>query len=673
MARKRWLRVWLLTALSVLVVTTVSLACFRDLVPVRWATARLHRIAALVVPGLAAAQGVSANQDSQLLPRVAAAKPDRSMVSKWQDPHLVVLKFAEGTDIRLRNGAFVSPSGRFATSEVNKAISDASATARRQFSQSEEALDELRRGAERRHYRQQADLNLYFLLQVTDASRTLRLLDALNSQALVENSFARTFTTAPTPDFTSSQGYTDPAPGGLNSDHAQTEPGGDGSGSGPSNGVRIVDIEFNWTFNHEELLLPSSTLISGAQLSPHNEDEDHGTATLGLLVALDNGIGVTGMVPGASVRAAGVCRSANGQCADHDVAAAIVDATMHLLSEPVGAGVILIEQQSFWQSSFDRSWGAVPVEVEQDIYDAIVMAVDSGIAVVEPAGNGSLNLDTVRDPAGVHLFLRSVRDSGALIVGAGCPPSPPAVGCADRTALPITSYGSRLDFQGWGSDVTTTGYGDLSGNTPTNEYTDTYQGTSSASPMVAAAAMQGAFIVELGSPVDPVVLRSTMRIRATPQPAADAAVMPIGPRPNLDEVGVDVWERQLQAYFSAQEQSRLRIEFVLQPSYIPPPPICIPGPCEAAWVPPVDAFIRDGMLYLRYGIPGIDSVDAAALSTSAGRLKISGSLKRSETDVWRKASYHKFERTMTLPEDADASAARATFSEGSLEVKMPMW
>jgi HSP20 family molecular chaperone IbpA len=40
--------------------------------------------------------------------------------------------------------------------------------------------------------------------------------------------------------------------------------------------------------------------------------------------------------------------------------------------------------------------------------------------------------------------------------------------------------------------------------------------------------------------------------------------------------------------------------------------------------------------------------------------------------VWRKVSYHKFERTMALPEGADASAARVTFSEGILEVIMPV-
>ena len=82
-------------------------------------------IAAAIVSGLAAARSSAADQGAQLLPRVAAAKPARSTIGARQDPHLVVLKFAEGTDIRLREGIFVSPSVTFSTGGVNKAISDA--------------------------------------------------------------------------------------------------------------------------------------------------------------------------------------------------------------------------------------------------------------------------------------------------------------------------------------------------------------------------------------------------------------------------------------------------------------------------------------------------------------------------------------------------------------------
>ncbi len=55
-----------------------------------------------------------------------------------------------------------------------------------------------------------------------------------------------------------------------------------------------------------------------------------------------------------------------------------------------------------------------------------------------------------------------------------------------------TNYGSRVDLQGWGENVTTTGYGDLFDGTPdpvdpNRFYTDTFGGTSAATAMVAGA------------------------------------------------------------------------------------------------------------------------------------------------------------------------------------------
>ena len=58
----------------------------------------------------------------------------------------------------------------------------------------------------------------------------------------------------------------------------------------------------------------------------------------------------------------------------------------------------------------------------------------------------------------------------------------------DRSRLDFSNYGARVDVQGWGREVTTTGYGDLQGGL--NEdlwYTDHFSGTSSASPVVVGA------------------------------------------------------------------------------------------------------------------------------------------------------------------------------------------
>ena len=85
---------------------------------------------------------------------------------------------------------------------------------------------------------------------------------------------------------------------------------------------------------------------------------------------------------------------------------------------------------------------------------------------------------------------------GAIVVGAGAPP-PGTHGRdhgPDRSRLDFSNWGALIDAQGWGREVTTCGYGDLQGGT--NEdlwYTDTFSGTSSASPIVtgAIACVQG--------------------------------------------------------------------------------------------------------------------------------------------------------------------------------------
>ncbi len=53
---------------------------------------------------------------------------------------------------------------------------------------------------------------------------------------------------AKTPDFTSRQKYLEAAPGGIDARFAWTVPGGKGAD------VRIVDIEGEWRFTHEDLL-----------------------------------------------------------------------------------------------------------------------------------------------------------------------------------------------------------------------------------------------------------------------------------------------------------------------------------------------------------------------------------------------------------------------------------
>jgi serine protease len=71
--------------------------------------------------------------------------------------------------------------------------------------------------------------------------------------------------------------------------------------------------------------------------------------------------------------------------------------------------VMLLEQQA------PGPGGAfVPLEVLPAVYDAIRLATQDGIIVVEAAGNGGVDLDALGSP-----FPAGKPDSGAIVVGAG--------------------------------------------------------------------------------------------------------------------------------------------------------------------------------------------------------------------------------------------------------------
>uniref|UniRef100_UPI001F346797 S8 family peptidase n=1 Tax=Sinomonas notoginsengisoli TaxID=1457311 RepID=UPI001F346797 len=289
-----------------------------------------------------------------------------------------------------------------------------------------------------------------------------------------------------TPDFTGSQGYLDAAPNGVDARWAWTRPGGRGAG------IQIVDVEGAWRFTHEDLLQNQGGVISG----PESADigwRNHGTAVIGEFSGDDNGLGITGIAPDANVRAVSIFGSGGS-------AAAIRTA-----ADALGAGdVILIELHRpgprFNFAGRSDQLGYIAVEWWPDDFAAIQYAIGRGVIVVEAGGNGAENLDDglYDTPAAgfpgswANPFRGGTADSGAIIVGAGAPPS--GNFGSPRSRLDFSNYGSRIDAQGWGREVVTTGYGDLQGG-PNEDlwYTQQFSGTSSASPIVvgAVAAYQG--------------------------------------------------------------------------------------------------------------------------------------------------------------------------------------
>jgi hypothetical protein len=163
-----------------------------------------------------------------------------------------------------------------------------------------------------------------------------------------------------------------------------------------------------------------------------------------------------------------------------------------------------------------------------------------------------------------------VHDSGALIVGASTSGADWGTGYMDNTSFTYevfpegiprnySNHGARVDFRAWGEAVVTTGTiggNNINGeNVADEEYTYSYSGTSSASPMIAgaAAAIQGVRAAALndwatGERLSPLRIRNLLRVTGTTfsmnnfSPAefenvvsspflnADAT---LGPRPNI--------------------------------------------------------------------------------------------------------------------------------------------
>lgn len=308
-----------------------------------------------------------------------------------------------------------------------------------------------------------------------------------------------------TPAYDPRQGYLGPAPGGIDAAAAWVLPGGRGEG------VWFADIEGGWNERHEDLPGDRIEVVAGRPTRDAHW-EGHGTAVLGEVVGRDNELGVVGIAPDVErVLVASI------------FGASLPDAIDRAAAALRPGDVLLIELQLTGPRG-----RYVPVELMDDVFDAIAVATARGVIVVEAAGNGAEDLD---HPAYGGAFDRRVRDSGAIVVGAGAPPRP---GYTDRARLEFSNFGARVDVQGWGRGVTTLDYGDLQrcGSVARErDYTDSFSGTSSASPIVAGAAvlLQGIHRARFGVPMTPREVRALLAATGSPQTAG----APIGPRPDL--------------------------------------------------------------------------------------------------------------------------------------------
>lgn len=324
------------------------------------------------------------------------------------------------------------------------------------------------------------------------------------SSTPIEPPFVKAFIT--TPDLESLQTYLNDNPG-INAKYAWSR------GITGQN-IRIRDVEYGFYKTHEMLSNQNSIQLEPGY-SPNsglsgNNYRDHGTAVVSILGSVKDNIGLSGAAYSASEikgymewttvgynRAAAVSRSINASQA---------------------GDIILYEMQT---GGKDGQY--CPAEYDSVIWDLTKAATDSGIIIIAAAGNGNQNLD---DP--FYATYNTRGNSGAIIVGAGSPNT-------THSKLSFSTYGNRVDVQGWGSNVLAAGYGSYQKYDNDNNRTYNYfSGTSSATPVVASAAtlIQSYYHQATGQYLSPAAMKNLLISTGIPQ-GGTVAGQKIGPFPNV--------------------------------------------------------------------------------------------------------------------------------------------
>lgn len=300
------------------------------------------------------------------------------------------------------------------------------------------------------------------------------------------------------------QGYLGPASGGgVDAELAWQFIGGDGFNQD------FGDVERGWQIPHPDL--GNVTLVNGCQ-NQFSDPQLHGANTLGVVCGIANNFtGGTGIAPNLR-QVILTSRDCAGTTSD-----AIFASTSYLSK---AGSVLLVEAQSNF----------LPVETWPDCFDVIEAAVAAGIVVIEPAGNGPMDLDTVT-LFGENILKRDdskFKESGAILVGAATSTPP-------HQCMPSSNFGSRVDCFAWGENVYAAGF-DV-GNSSTNcSDVNIFDGTSSASAIIAgvALAVQGIAEHKWGLRFKPIQLRDILKTGGTP--CNLPADRPIGVMPNLAKV-----------------------------------------------------------------------------------------------------------------------------------------
>jgi hypothetical protein len=286
--------------------------------------------------------------------------------------------------------------------------------------------------------------------------------------------------------------------------------------NGRGQNVEVAVIEHSAFVNHEDLInvvTPEPNQTQVLVISPPL-DPNHGTAVLGIIGAERNSIGITGIADGADLSFYPIVSREEGSRLENAYTNALIALQEgDVINMSIGSG------------------GGNTVVASPLMFDLVTTGTNAGITTVISAGNDAVPVIT--SPAGAG------GDSGAVIVGA-CWPGFQVGQLSTEVSIPGPFPGNgycRLNFSnftsnenntgnvtlsGWGTGVTSTGYGDLFNGTNASDdplqrdklrsYTAVFNGTSAAAPIIAGwcARLQSFSIAWFGAPLPPRVLRNAI-------------------------------------------------------------------------------------------------------------------------------------------------------------------
>ncbi|QIG06704.1 S8 family serine peptidase [Proteus sp. ZN5] len=327
------------------------------------------------------------------------------------------------------------------------------------------------------------------IIYVSITPDEINLLEPTKSEQEIFN--VNNTTTEVTPDLSSYQKYLD-EPHGMNVRNAWAR-----GNTGQLAVIRHIDFGVN-SF-HEDLQNKNITIVTNKGTTKEEIlKNSHGTGSIGVISAEDNGFGMTGIAHSAKLYSYYI----------HQMSTVLSD------SRPGD-----IVSYEYCASNHEKKM--VPASMYKSFWDTIYNLTQKGVIVLNTAGNANVNLS---DPS---QFI-DYGDNGGILVGA-CMPN-------DGSKAGFSNYGHSTSLvNSWGYEIATTGSGTLyiRNNDKSTAYSAKFNGTSGAAPLCAAAlGLLQSHAKSMGVMLTPESMRTLLKKSSYTEGVKDG----IGVRPNVAQL-----------------------------------------------------------------------------------------------------------------------------------------